>query len=143
MRTYDRKYKVPAINGTVAKVCGRCDEWFAAAPRERICFGCSPAPERVKRSLHPLTLGRSNERKNAQVKGRAMCHSLAHEASVKVDYPNVRHLLSEPVKAAHRCPLATVTDGVLIREHKRAVAQGRQGCTCAVRHPEATERVAA
>ena len=134
-RAYDRRYKVPAIAGTKAKLCGRCNEWFAAAPRERVCFGCSPARERVRRSTHPLTPRRSNERKNAQVKGRALSASLAREALAGIDYPELRRirgvtLLPEPVRAEHRCPLVSVTDPVLIRSHKRAVAEGRQGCTC-------------
>jgi hypothetical protein len=135
LQTYDRRYKVPAINGTAPKVCGKCNDWFAALPRERVCYGCSPARERVKRSSKVLTPGRANERTKHQVKGRAMCHSLAREAVAGIDYPELRKLrgvtiLAEPVRAERRCPLAAVTDRVLRGEHRRAVAEGRQGCTC-------------
>jgi hypothetical protein len=134
-RTYYRRYKVPAIKGTTAKACARCNEWFAASPRERICFGCSPARERVKRSLHAVTPGRANERTERQVRGRALSDSLAREALPGIEFPELRKLrhvtvLTEPVKAARRCPLTTLTDPVLTRAHRRAVSEGRQGCVC-------------
>ncbi len=135
LQTYDRRYKVPTIDGTAPKVCGKCNEWFAALPRERVCYGCSPARERIKRSAKVLTPGRSNERRERQVRGRAMCDSLAREAVVGIDYPELRKLrhvtvMAEPVRAERRCPLAIVTDPCLIRAHRRAVAEGRQGCIC-------------
>ncbi len=72
LRTYDRRYKVPAIDGTATKVCGRCNEWFAARPRERVCFGCSPARERVNRTAKAITPGRPDESTNQQVSAYAV-----------------------------------------------------------------------
>jgi hypothetical protein len=34
-----------------ARVCCRCDRWFAARSRERVCDGCSPAKTRTLRAL--------------------------------------------------------------------------------------------
>lgn len=43
---FERRRDVPADGGTV-KVCPRCDQWFSARPRERVCFGCTPAFRRT------------------------------------------------------------------------------------------------
>lgn len=40
---------VPACEGTHPKVCGQCQLWFAARPRERTCDGCVPKAVRTKR----------------------------------------------------------------------------------------------
>jgi hypothetical protein len=49
---YDRSRQVPVIDGAEARVCKRCDLWFAARPREQICDGCVPVSERTKRLAH-------------------------------------------------------------------------------------------
>lgn len=38
---YARKGQVPDTAGTL-KVCGKCEKWFAAMPRQRTCQGCLP-----------------------------------------------------------------------------------------------------
>jgi len=42
MKSYghSRKTRVPPIAGTTVKVCGKCNLWFAARPRFRVCDGC-------------------------------------------------------------------------------------------------------
>lgn len=51
---YARKVAVPDIPGTAAKVCGKCDLWFAAASRQRVCTGCIPSHKRTLRALSEL-----------------------------------------------------------------------------------------
>ena len=51
---YDRRSKVPALPRTTPRVCGNCDDWFAARPRESVCDGCVPPKVRTERALkHP------------------------------------------------------------------------------------------
>lgn len=141
-RSYDRRYKVPHVDGTAAKLCPRCSGWFAAAPRVRVCFACSPARERLKRVAKAITLEPLNEGRKQQVKGSALCRSLALEASRRIDYPELARLerigatiQTEPVRAARRCPMETLSSPALIQAHERAVAEGRQGCLCGARRP--------
>jgi hypothetical protein len=42
---------VPADDGTDPRVCSRCDKWFAAASRQRVCTGCLTPSERARRAL--------------------------------------------------------------------------------------------
>lgn len=44
----DRKAQVPALDDTHAKLCPKCDHWFAAEKRARVCDGCRPASVRAK-----------------------------------------------------------------------------------------------
>ena len=37
-----RRSRVPNLPGTKPKLCPKCDAWFAAAPRARVCDGCRP-----------------------------------------------------------------------------------------------------
>ena len=140
-RVYDRRYKVPAIPGTTAKVCSKCSQWFASGQRERNCFGCSDPQERRKRLTQAITRGGFNEGTQPQVRrGRkttsdplSLCRELALEAALDIDFPGLRRrvtVLETPVRPERRCPLAGVTDPALIRSHGRAVAEGRQGCIC-------------
>lgn len=39
---YDRKSLVPVLPGTNVKACSKCDKWFAAGSRQRVCDGCLP-----------------------------------------------------------------------------------------------------
>ena len=48
---YARKAGVPRLEGTTPKVCGKCGQWFAAVPRQRLCDGCSPAWRRTLRAI--------------------------------------------------------------------------------------------
>lgn len=41
VKTYNRKSKVPAAAGTHAKLCPRCDSWYPAVARSRICGNCN------------------------------------------------------------------------------------------------------
>lgn len=43
--------EVPSLSGTNAKVCKRCDFWFAARKREKVCTSCLPAKMRTERAL--------------------------------------------------------------------------------------------
>jgi hypothetical protein len=51
---YGRKSGVPALEGTRPKVCARCDSWFAAASRQRLCGGCIPRRRRTERAIGDL-----------------------------------------------------------------------------------------
>jgi hypothetical protein len=53
---YARKADVPLAAGTRAKVCGKCDAWFAAASRQRLCQGCVRPDQRVIRHLRKLPI---------------------------------------------------------------------------------------
>src|SRR5690349_16310716 len=46
-----RKADVPLTAGTSPKVCGKCDKWFAAASRQRVCNACVPPHKRTLRVL--------------------------------------------------------------------------------------------
>ena len=52
VKTYghERRAKVPAIEGTKAKLCPVCDAWFAAHGKERKCDRCVPAAEQRRRA---------------------------------------------------------------------------------------------
>src|ERR1700755_2836945 len=41
--SHSRKSQVPILPGTNAKACTKCNLWFAALPRQRVCDGCQPA----------------------------------------------------------------------------------------------------
>jgi hypothetical protein len=68
---YARQRAVPALPATSPKVCSKCDNWFAARPREAICDGCVRPKERTLRALKdppkPITPGCRNGRPNVQV----------------------------------------------------------------------------
>jgi hypothetical protein len=46
-----RKADVPLTAGTSPKVCGKCDFWFAAASRQRVCNACVPPHRRTLRVI--------------------------------------------------------------------------------------------
>jgi hypothetical protein len=48
---YARSRLVPDLPATRPKVCGKCDLWFAAAARQRVCDGCTPAYRRTLRAI--------------------------------------------------------------------------------------------
>lgn len=54
-----RKRELPADGGK-AKVCPRCDLWFSAKPRERICAGCRPVWRRTLGTLQPPLVNEVN-----------------------------------------------------------------------------------
>lgn len=47
---FARKAELPKAEGN-AKVCNRCDLWFLAAPRERVCTACLRPSERAARAV--------------------------------------------------------------------------------------------
>jgi hypothetical protein len=48
---YARQRAVPHFPATTAKVCRKCDAWFASRPREAVCDGCVPPSVRTERAL--------------------------------------------------------------------------------------------
>lgn len=48
---YARRGRVPVLPRTTSRVCGKCDGWFAARPRESVCDGCVPPSVRTERAL--------------------------------------------------------------------------------------------
>jgi hypothetical protein len=59
-----RKGDLPADGGK-PKVCPKCDLWFSALPRMRVCLPCKRPSERARQAI---TLERLEERQNPQVK---------------------------------------------------------------------------
>jgi hypothetical protein len=51
---YDRRYKVPDLDGTEPKLCNTCNQWFPAAMRERTCFPCLPATSSTPAPAAPV-----------------------------------------------------------------------------------------
>jgi hypothetical protein len=51
IRGHRRKADVPLTPGTSARVCGKCDLWFPAASRQRVCDACIPAYRRTLRAI--------------------------------------------------------------------------------------------
>jgi len=47
---FDRKSDVPQIMNAKPRLCPKCDKWFAAGKRQRICDHCSPAYVRTRRA---------------------------------------------------------------------------------------------
>ncbi len=88
---FNRQKLVPLLDATSPRVCGRCDQWFAARKRERVCDGCSPASRRTLRALtgnHPS--GGVSRGKHA---------GQGHRKS------GVRQVYSEPLGLTFRCPV--------------------------------------
>ena len=128
--TYDRRYKVPAIDGTEPRVCGTCNEWFPARKRERTCYPCLPGAKRRNRLAKLTTFRASVVGTKPQVTLTAeTVRSMALEASAQIDYPNAR-ITGRKVRAEHRCPVNDSTPASLRRAHVRAITEGRQGCIC-------------
>lgn len=95
-RTYGhaRKGTVPNPEGTEPRVCGKCDKWFAARARERVCDGCVPASVRTKRACgSPYTGTGGISGKAAGQKGG--------KSGVQGGYLTVR---SETLGVTFRCP---------------------------------------
>ena len=94
---YRTKRQLPADEGK-PKVCTRCDLWFLAGFRERVCQGCQTPSERAKRAAQATTL----------------------TTPVKPENPQVRLC---PLGCR-----STRKDPVLIGIHRRLVIEGLQGC---------------
>ena len=103
---YDRRSKVPHIEGTTPKLCPGCDSWFAAYGRERRCDVDVPETERLKRlsRRHYASLERKAAHRPSQ--GRTAVSELGHPTIPKR-------------RRTHRAPQVTgvVSDGgALCRE---------------------------
>lgn len=87
---FNRQKLVPLLDSTAPRVCGRCDQWFAARKRERVCDGCSPAKTRTQRALrysHPRT---------ASIRGK------------RAGSDGVKMVFSEVLGLTFTCPLPTL-----------------------------------
>ena len=127
---YDRRYKVPALDGTQPKLCKTCNEWFPARKRERTCFACLPADKRRNRLAQVITFRASAADRKSQVRLTVnQVRELAYAAAAEKDLPTVT-ILAEPRTPERRCPVNGGTPGWLSREHFRAIREGRQGCIC-------------
>jgi hypothetical protein len=51
--SHKRKSGVPALAGTMPKVCVKCKLWFAARPRYRVCDSCQPGHIKAKAPDQP------------------------------------------------------------------------------------------
>jgi hypothetical protein len=51
---YARRSSVPSFDGTHSKLCPKCNKWFAAPKRARVCDGCQPNWKLAKRPDHTL-----------------------------------------------------------------------------------------
>lgn len=78
---YARRGLVPHIPATTARVCPKCDDWFAARSRETVCDGCVPPSVRTQRALktpplahHTRPLSRAGERPGKRGVGNAVKH---------------------------------------------------------------------
>jgi hypothetical protein len=48
---FNRQKVVPLLEAASPRVCSKCDLWFAARKRQRVCDGCSPPSRRTLRAL--------------------------------------------------------------------------------------------
>ncbi len=127
---YDRRYKVPAIDGTEPRVCATCSEWFPARKRERTCYPCLPADKRRNRLAKVITFGGSvADTKSQVIITSETVRGMALAASAQIDFPNVT-LTGSRTAPQYRCPVGQHSPELLRREHARAIAEGVQGCVC-------------
>lgn len=149
---FDRKAKVPQIEGTHAKLCGQCQAWFAAEGKQRRCDRCVPRAELTKRTqarhyaqieldaqrgsqsrvgtsgpAHTTTRKRRNSRESGQVTGTrsdggALCRQLAEELALEVDLAKAKGKRGRPAGELH--PLSRAE---IIAHTRRNVALGLQG----------------
>lgn len=87
---YARSRQVPPFAATSARVCSKCDLWFAAGKRESVCDSCSPAETRTQRAL------RSGYTRTPPRTGK-----LAGQTGVKNDVVTV---YSDALGLTFRCP---------------------------------------
>lgn len=82
---YSRKGSVPALEGTHAKLCPQCKLWFAAYPRQRVCYKDS-APERRreldKRQVTELGHTRTPKRKITYRFSRSELRKMALKSAI-------------------------------------------------------------
>lgn len=155
LRTYARKAQVPVTADTRAKVCGKCDRWFAAFPRQRTCLPCLPFAKRAKWGAKPIRHGHVVAVESAQVSSAAVALSerlsrgyepgrkataleRSYASRKKKANPRRLELCAElALEAARRIDERKPTPDWLIRARQRAIAEGRQGECCA--QSQATE----
>lgn len=109
---YARRAGVPDVTGTHPKFCPKCNLWFAAGKRHRVCDKCT----RTKRVDTVNSPNRTTGRKRvitAQT-GRSVTTDLAHEAlledlltgrSFGCTYPRAQQ--ADHLPSARRHPLST------------------------------------
>lgn len=128
---YDRKTKVPANDNTKPKLCPKCEAWFSALPRARVCDGCQPRWVMARRSqtlsepyshVSSSTSSQSRtDRKLGNRPGRSICFELARELAVTVDGGMATGPRGRPPKTQ---PL---TRAMARRTTERNVNDGKQG----------------
>lgn len=86
---YDRRSKVPAIAGTKPKLCPKCNRWFAAGKRHRVCDVCtrSNRADLQKPAVKSTRAIRARRAKITAQNPRSACRELALEA-VADDHAN-------------------------------------------------------
>ena len=117
---HKRKRDVPVVAGTTIKPCKKCDLWFAAGKRVRVCDGCQRPARLVLRGA--VTASKAK----AIVGGTGTRVRSVNGEDVQVSASEIRALtLNKPT-----CGLPRLRNPLLRREHRRSVVEGLLGCSC-------------